>query len=50
MKLKVLYASATVYALAIMVAAMTSPGNRTYWPLYLPIVAVAALMLAARRR
>ncbi len=48
-KLKLLYAALVAYVLAITVAAVTSPTKRLYWPLYLPIAVVTAIIVANRR-
>ena len=44
-----LLASFAIYVLALAVTAMTAPAKRIYWPLYLPVVAAAAILIATRQ-
>ncbi len=48
-KSKLLHGALVLYIMAIAVTALTNPAKRIYWPLYLPIIVMAAVILAARR-
>lgn len=50
MKAKLLFAAFLLFLCAIAVTAATAPGERLYWPLYLPIAAAVAAWLAVRKR
>jgi hypothetical protein len=50
MKLRLLWAALVLYMLAVAVAAATAPAKRVIWPLYLPVVASAAVAFGVYRR
>lgn len=49
MNRKLLGAAAILYVLALSVVLLTDVPKRLYWPLYLPILAMIAALLAMRR-
>lgn len=50
MNSKIFRAALAVYVVAAVVTAITPANKRIYWPLYLPIAAAVAFLLAGRSK